>query len=87
MGDNDFSVEHTGVRARQKAGTLERVVKYDQAAWDFLAASPSDDDFFFFFSQHFFTLLAWERGELRPFLGRHFFLRPFGRMVQARATR
>ena len=29
MGDNDFSVEHTGVTARQKAGTLERVVKYD----------------------------------------------------------
>ena len=23
MGDNDFSVEHTGVTARQKAGTLE----------------------------------------------------------------
>ena len=31
MGDNDFiSVEHTGVTAWQKAGTLERVVKYDQ---------------------------------------------------------
>ena len=29
MGDNDFfSVEHTGVRVRQIAGTLERVVKY-----------------------------------------------------------
>ena len=27
MGDNEFSVEHTGVTARQKAGTLERVVK------------------------------------------------------------
>ena len=40
MGDNDFinSVDHTGVTARQKAGTLERVVKYDQEAftkaWD-----------------------------------------------------
>ena len=38
MGDNDFSVEHTGVRVRQMAGTLERVVKYDavafQKAWD-----------------------------------------------------
>ena len=29
LGNNGFSVEHTGVRARQRAGTLERVVKYD----------------------------------------------------------
>ena len=46
MGDNDFSVEHTGVTARQKAGTLERVAKYDQEAftkaWDYLAAPTSD---------------------------------------------
>ena len=28
LGDNDFSVEHSGMRARQRAGTLERVVKY-----------------------------------------------------------
>ena len=52
MGDNDFSVEHTGVRVRQMAGTLERVVKYDavafQKAWDFLA-STNDEIFFFFF--------------------------------------
>lgn len=27
MGDNDFRVEYTGVSARQKAGTLERMVK------------------------------------------------------------
>ena len=51
MGDNDFSVEHTGVRVRQMAGTLERVVKYDavafQMGWDFLA-SNDDEDFFFF---------------------------------------
>ncbi|CAN0061435.1 unnamed protein product, partial [Laminaria digitata] len=33
LGDNDFSVEHTGVSARQRAGTLERVVKYDQEAF------------------------------------------------------
>ena len=43
MGDNDFSVEHTGVTARQKAGTLERMVKYDQEAftkaWDYLAGA------------------------------------------------
>ena len=52
MGDNDFSVEPTGVRVRQMAGTLERVVKYDavafQKAWDFLASSDDEDNFFFF---------------------------------------
>ena len=57
MGDNDFSVEHTGVRVRQMAGTLERVVKYDavafQKAWDFLASSD-DEDFFFFFCRIIF---------------------------------
>ena len=41
LGDNDFSVEHSGVRVRQRAGTLERVVKYDvdavKATWDFLS--------------------------------------------------
>ena len=41
LGDNDFSVEHTGVRKRQREGTLERVVKYDveafKTAWDYLA--------------------------------------------------
>ena len=46
MGDNDFSVEHNGVTARQKAGMLERVVKYDQEtftkAWDYLPAPTSD---------------------------------------------
>ena len=53
MGDNDFSVEHTGVRVRQMAGTLERVVKYDavafQKAWDFLAYRDDEDNFFFYF--------------------------------------
>ena len=48
MGDNDFKVEHTGVSRRQRAGTLERVVKYDQEAftkaWDYLASSPSDGE-------------------------------------------
>ena len=52
MGDNDFSVEHTGVRVRQMAGMLERVVKYDavafQKAWDFLASSDDEDNYFFF---------------------------------------
>ena len=53
MGVNDFSVEHTGVRVWQMAGTLERVLKYDavafQKAWDFLASSDDEDTFFFFF--------------------------------------
>ncbi|CAM9188403.1 unnamed protein product, partial [Laminaria digitata] len=47
LGDNDFRVEHTGVSARQRAGTLERVVKYDatafSAAWDYLASSDNED--------------------------------------------
>ena len=51
MGDNDFSVEHTGVRVRQMAGTLERVVKYDavafQKAWDFLAFSDDEDNYIY----------------------------------------
>ena len=58
MGDNDFSVEHTGVRVRQMAGTLERVVKYDavafQKAWDFLASSNDEIFFFFFLSVELF---------------------------------
>ena len=53
MGDNDFSVEHTGVRVRQMAGTLEIVVKYDavafQKAWDFLASSDDEDTIYFYF--------------------------------------
>ena len=59
MGDNDFSVEHTGVRVWQM-GTLERVVKYDavafQKAWDFLASSDDEDNFFlsFFFRRIIF---------------------------------
>ena len=48
MGDNDFSVEHTGVTARQKAGTLERVVKNDQEAFtkarDYLPAPTCDGE-------------------------------------------
>ena len=53
MGDTDFSVEHTGVRVRQMAGTLERVVKYDavafQKAWDFLASSDDEDNYLFIY--------------------------------------
>ena len=53
MDNNDFSVAHTGVRKRQKAGTLARVVKYDkeayERAWEFLASSSSDgeDDYYY----------------------------------------
>ena len=51
MGDNDFSVL-TGVRVRQMAGTLERVVKCDavafQKAWDFLASSDDENNYFLF---------------------------------------
>ena len=28
VGNNDFAVEHIGVRKREREGTLERVVKY-----------------------------------------------------------
>ena len=48
MSDNDFSVEHTGVRKRQREGTLERVVTYDEEAldkaWAWMASSPSDGE-------------------------------------------
>ena len=41
-------MEHTGVRVRQKAGTLEREVNYDEesfkTAWDFLASSSDDEE-------------------------------------------
>ena len=41
-------VEHTGVRKRQREGTMERVVKYDKEAldkaWAWMASSPSDGE-------------------------------------------
>ena len=52
IGDNKFSVEHTGARKRQREGTLERLVKYDKEALEnayaWLASSPSDgeDDYY-----------------------------------------
>ena len=80
MGDNDFSVEHTGVRVRQMAGTLERVVKYDavafQKAWDFLASSDDEDNYFYFilfFSSNYFPRKG---SKIWPFGGRLFFLQP-----------
>ena len=78
MGDNDFSVEHTGVRVRQMAGTLERVVKYDavafQMGWDFLASSDDEENFFFFF---FLSNYFPRKGsKIWPFGGRLFFLQP-----------
>lgn len=48
MGDNDFAVEHTGVRNRQREGTLKRVVKYAkealEKAYAWMASSPSDSE-------------------------------------------
>ncbi|CAN0400133.1 unnamed protein product, partial [Pylaiella littoralis] len=34
VGDNDFAVEHTGVRKRQREGTSEKVVKHDKEAFE-----------------------------------------------------
>ena len=48
MSDNECGVEHTGGRKRQRAGTLERTVKYDKKAFDtgqeWLSSSPSDNE-------------------------------------------
>ena len=54
MGDNNFSVEHTGARVRQMARTLERVVKYDAVAFQkrlgtFWRPATTRTTFFFFF--------------------------------------
>ena len=76
-------MDYTGVSARQRAGTLERVVKHDQEAftkaWDYLAKSPNDDedDKKIFFSKFFFPALfySWKRAEIRPFWGRPTFFR------------
>ena len=79
MGDNDFSVEHTGVMVREMAGTLERVVIYDavafRKAWDFLASSDDEDNFFFFFffSSNYFPGKGAKYGLL---WGNCFFLQP-----------
>ena len=73
MGDNDFSVEHTGVRVRQMAGTLERVVKYDavafQKAWDFLASSDDEDNYFFLFFLFFRRIIFPGKGAKYGLLG------------------
>ena len=48
VGDNDFAVENTRVRKRQREGTLEKVMKYDKEAFErtyaWMASSPSDDE-------------------------------------------
>ena len=78
MGDNDYSVEHTGVRVRQMAGTLERVVKYDavafQKAWDFLASSDDEDNYFIFIFILFVELFSPEREQNMAFWGATVFL-------------
>ena len=80
MGDNDFSVEHTGVRVRQMAGTLEIVVKYDAVAfkkiWDFLASSDDEDNYFFFF--FFRRIISPERKQNMAFLGATVFFAAVG---------
>ena len=62
MGDDYFSVEHTGVRVRKMAGTLERLVKYDavafQKAWDFLASSDDEDNYFIYYLIFFVELFS-----------------------------
>ena len=81
LGDNDFIVERKGVSARQGAGTLERVVKYDQEAftkaWDYLAKSPSDgeDDQqkqkkSNLKKKNPALFYPWKRAKIRPFWGR-----------------
>ena len=48
VGDNDFAVEHTVVRKRQREETSEKVVKYDKEAFErayaLIASSLSDDE-------------------------------------------
>ena len=80
MGDNNFSVEHTGVRVRQMAGTLERVVKYDavafQKAWDFLVSSNDEDNYYYYYLFIFVELFSPEREKNMAFLGATVFLQP-----------
>ena len=80
MGDNDFSVEHTRVRVRQMAGTLERVIKYDalafQKAWDFLASSDDEDYIYIFF--FFVELFSSEREQNMAFFGAAVFFAAVG---------
>ena len=82
MGDNDFSVEHTGVRVRQMAGTLERVVKYDavafQKARDFLASSADEDNYYSFFSFFSSNYFPRKGSKIWPFGGRLFFFAAVG---------
>ena len=80
-----FFWEHTGVSAPQRAGTLERVVKYDQEAfakaWDYLPSSSSDgeDEQRFFFKTFFLPTLfsPWKRGMTAILGPTASFFRPF----------
>lgn len=62
IDDNDFSVDHTGVRKPYRQETLERRIKYKKVAsentYACMTSSPSDgeDDnlFIFLVFQHFF---------------------------------
>lgn len=87
MGDNDFGVEFTGVTVWQRAGTLERVVKYDEKAftkaWDYLVSSTSDgkDGKQLGFLLHLFALLYM------AFRGRIVFCQPSTRGVRGKKTK
>ena len=73
MGDNDFSVEHTGVRVRQMVGT--DAVAF-QKAWDFLAFSDDEDYFYLFI--FFVELFSPEREQSMAFLGATVFFAAVG---------
>ena len=82
MGDNDFSVEHTGVRVRQMAGTLEWVVKYDavafQKAWTFWRPATTRTTFFFLFFFLFRRIIFPGKGENMAFFGATVFFAAVG---------
>ena len=84
------SVEHTGVKKRQREVTLERVVKYDREALEMAYLCVAGIEYQrwrvgpFFFSP--LLSFPWKTREIRPFSGRLFFFGPFGRMIQAPAS-
>ena len=70
MGDNDFSVEHTGVRVRQMVGT--DAVAF-QKAWDFLAFSDDEDNYFYLFIYFSSNYFPRKGSKIWPFGGDCFF--------------
>ena len=80
MGDNDFSVEHSGVRVRHMAGTLERVIKYDAMAFQKVGTfwRPATTRTTFFFFSFFFRRIIFpgKRAKYGLLLRRLVFLQP-----------